>query len=87
MKAMEYQTLALMCWTLGLFFLGLSVFCELYSEIYYAYEDYGWIEYRYIQPYQNVSGFLNVLAFSAVFAGVCLFWESHKMLEKKEVVK
>ena len=86
MKAMEYQTLCLMCWTLGLFFLLLAVFTNTYYHPYMPWWVDQWTgSIRY--PYQYWSGILELLGVTALFVGFCLFWESHNMLEEKEVVK
>lgn len=86
MKAEEYRTLCLMCWSLGLFFLLLTVFTHTYYQPYMSWFAEQWegdIKY----PYQHWSGILEAIGVTALFVGYSLFWHSHKMLEKTETGK
>jgi len=81
MKAEEYRTLCLMCWTLGLFLLLVSVFAGTYYTTHKSWlTDDWWIEY----PYQRWSAIVDFVGFMFLVVGLELFWHSHKMLEKKE---
>lgn len=78
MKAMQYQTLSLMSWTLGLFFMFLSVF----TATYYTIGMYEGSVYYVDYPFRRWSIPLDVVGFILLCAGVELLWRSQKNLEK-----
>ncbi len=81
MKAEEYRTLCLMCWSLGLFLLLLGVFAGTYYTVYKSWlTDDWWIEY----PYRHWGELLSFVGFVFLIAGVESFRHSHKMPEKKD---